>query len=192
MIKKLATSLEKLLEAISVALILSMTLVIIFGVIMRKSGFSLIWYDEVASILLVWITYYGSAAAAIKRSHLGFSGLLFGLKGATQQIVFWFTEIVVIGFFSTVGIYGWVILQFFHGETLVSLPWLPVLVTQSVIPIGAGLFVIAELLSIPEALKDMACGRNHDQAQLEEYAEECGLDAEDIFAKRNLQSGAKS
>nr|WP_067288846.1 TRAP transporter small permease subunit [Marinobacterium profundum] len=190
MIKQLATSLEQLLEAISVALILAMTLVIVFGVIMRKSGASLIWYDEVASILLVWITYYGSATAAIKRSHLGFSGLLFGLRGKTQKAVFWFTEIMVIGFFVTIGIYGLIILEYFQGETLVSLPWMSVIVTQSVIPIGSALFVIAELLSIPQALDDMASGRNQDQAELEEYAQECGLSCEGLFADRKSQSGA--
>ncbi|MEH6651701.1 MAG: TRAP transporter small permease subunit [Motiliproteus sp.] len=192
MIKQLATSLERILEAFSVALILSMAFVIVFGVIMRKSGASLIWYDEVASILLVWITYFGSATAAIKRSHMGFSGVLFGLKGIQQKIVFWFSEIVVIGFFGVVGIYGWTVLGFFQGETLVSLPWLPVTVAQSVIPIGSALFIIAELLSIPQALEDMAMGRDHDQAELEEYAEECGLDTEELFADRKRTAGVKS
>jgi hypothetical protein len=33
------------------------------------------------------------------------------------------------------------------GTTLVSLPWVPARVAQSVIPIGAVLFVVAELFS---------------------------------------------
>jgi hypothetical protein len=33
---------------------------------------------------------------------------------------------------------------------LVSLPWVPQRLTQSVIPIGAVLFIIAELVTLPE------------------------------------------
>ena len=38
------------------------------------------------------------------------------------------------------------------GTTLVSLPWFPMAVAQSVIPIGAVLFIAAQLLSLPQAL----------------------------------------
>ncbi|MDP2574781.1 TRAP transporter small permease [Vibrio penaeicida] len=181
MIARLAYRLEKVLEGMSVFLVLSMTFVIVFGVIMRKTGSSLIWYDEVASLLLVWITYYGAATAAIKRSHLGFSGLLYSAKGTLQSTLFWVSEIIVIGFFALVAFYGWTVLEYFEGETLISLPWVSVPFVQSVIPIGAILFIFAELLSIPQALQDMCEGRDHDRAELEEYAEECGIDTEDLF-----------
>ena len=40
------------------------------GVIFRYSGYSLVWYDEVATILLAWVTFYGSAlAVAQARAH---------------------------------------------------------------------------------------------------------------------------
>ena len=35
-----------------------------------------------------------------------------------------------------------------EGSYLIGLPWMPTRLTQSVIPIGAVLFVIAELLSL--------------------------------------------
>jgi len=38
------------------------------------------------------------------------------------------------------------------GTSLVSLPWVPAAVAQSVIPIGAVLFIVAQLLSLPDAL----------------------------------------
>ncbi|WP_087017229.1 TRAP transporter small permease [Thaumasiovibrio subtropicus] len=195
MVKKLASWFEKGLEVLSVSLVFSMTFVIVFGVIMRKLGMSLIWYDEVASLLLVWVTYYGAATAAIKRSHLGFSGLLYSAKGSLQTTLFWLSEAIVIGFFTLVAYYGWTVLAFFEGETLISLPWVSVPFVQSVIPIGAFLFICAELLSIPQALEDMRDGRDHDRAELEEYAEECGIDKDDLMPARqtniNKQMEAK-
>lgn len=91
MCRKLVTRVERTLELISVLLIASMAFVIVYGVVMRKLGASLIWYDEVASVLLVWITYYGAATATIKRAQLGFSGLLYSLSGqtATVRILAW-------------------------------------------------------------------------------------------------------
>lgn len=187
MIKNLATCLERLLEAFSVILIAAMAVVIVYGVLMRKLGASLIWYDEVASVLLVWITYYGAATATIKRAQLGFSGLLFSLKGSMRLAVFWLSEIVVIGFFAVVAVYGWIVLEYFAGDTLISLPWVPTQLTHSVIPLGAMLIIAAELLSLPRALKDLAEGRDADRAELEEYAEEAGLSGELI-----VPAGARS
>jgi TRAP-type C4-dicarboxylate transport system permease small subunit len=178
MIKTLASFVERLLEGISVVLIATMAFVIVFGVVMRKLGASLIWYDEVASVLLVWITYYGAATATIKRAQLGFSGLLLTLRGPLQLAVFWLSELVVLSFFSVVGIYGWIVLEYFAGDTLISLPWVPTQLTHSVIPLGALLIIVAELLSLPRAMKDLAEGRDADRAELEEYAEEAGLSGE--------------
>ena len=36
-----------------------------------RIGRSLIWYDEIASVLLAWLTFYGSALASVKRAHIG-------------------------------------------------------------------------------------------------------------------------
>lgn len=185
MYKNLSGWVERALEVVSVTLIASMVFVIVYGVIMRKLGASLIWYDEVASVLLVWITYYGAATATIKRAQLGFSGLLYSLKGPIKKCVFWVSEFIVIGFFLLVAWYGGFVLQFFTGETMISLPWVPTVVTHSVIPVGALLIVIAEIISLPRALADLNSGRTTDQAELEEYAEEVGLNKE-FFTEPNV------
>jgi len=41
-----------------------------------------------------------------------------------------------------------------EGDTLISLPWISTQVTQSVIPIGAVLFIIAELLNMPQIIRE--------------------------------------
>ena len=41
-----------------------------------------------------------------------------------------------------------------EGDTLISLPWISTQVTQSVIPIGAVLFIIAELLNMPQIMRE--------------------------------------
>ena len=62
-------------------------------------------------------------------------------------------EAVVIAFFLVAGWAGWRVLVILEGSAMVSLPWVPTRLTQSVIPVGSVLFVIAQLLSLPEMLR---------------------------------------
>lgn len=141
--------LDRTLAWILIGLMVVLTVVVIVAVIYRKTGASLPWYDEVASIMLAWITYYGSALAALRRGHLGFDGVLLSLPLRLRGIAVILAEALVLSFFVILAWAGWEILKVLQGSTLISLTWVPIQFTQSVIPIGAVLFIIAELLSIP-------------------------------------------
>ncbi len=149
----------RLLEAVVIFLMVALTAVVVFAVISRKAGASLSWYDEVASIQLAWLTYYGAALAAYKRAHIGFPGLLEALPPRLRLALFWFGELVVAAFFVLLAWVGMTVLEVLEGDTLVSLPWGPVQFTQSVIPIGAVLFILGQAISLPEQLRRVRAGR---------------------------------
>ncbi len=149
----------RLLEAVVIFLMVSLTAVVVFAVISRKAGASLSWYDEVASIQLAWLTYYGGALAAYKRAHIGFPGLLEALPPGLRLTLFWFGELAVAAFFILLAWVGMTVLEVLEGDTLVSLPWVPVQFTQSVIPIGAVLFLLGQAISLPEQLRRVRAGR---------------------------------
>ena len=162
--------LRRLLEVITIGLLLTLAGVVISAVIARK-GFnaSFIWYDEVASVLLAWITFYGAAYTALRRRHLGFEGLIVALPLQVRVTLFVIAELVVYAVFAILGYAGWFVLRIFGSETLVSLDWVPLSVPQAVVPIGAGLFILAQILSTPDALRRLIAGRT---AEDEEIAEE--------------------
>ena len=149
----LRTRFERLLEAIVLVLVAALAVVVVMGVGFRKFGAALVWYDEVASILLAWLTYYGAALAALKRAHIGFPNLVRRLGRPWRIPVVVAGEAVVIAFFLIAAWAGWRVLVILEGSGMVSLPWVPTRLTQSVIPIGSVLFVIAQLLSLPEMLR---------------------------------------
>jgi len=149
---------ERLLEAITVFLIISLAVVVVIGVVYRWSGESLSWYDEVASVQLAWLTYFGAALAALKRAHIGVPGLIAVVPPRYRVPLVLLAEAVIIGFFLVLAWYGYVVLVILEGDTLISLPWVGTQFTQSVIPVGAVLFVIAELLNLPQILRE-ASGR---------------------------------
>ena len=145
---------ERLLETITVFLIISLALVVVLGVIYRWSGASLSWYDEIASVQLAWLTYYGASLAAMKRAHIGVPGLIAVVPPLFRVPLVLLAEAVVIGFFLILAWYGYIVLVVLEGDTLISLPWISTQVTQSVIPIGAVLFIIAELLNMPQIMRE--------------------------------------
>ncbi|MFA9419490.1 MAG: TRAP transporter small permease [Gammaproteobacteria bacterium] len=145
---------ERVLEAITVLLIISLAAVVVLGVIYRWAGASLSWYDEIASVQLAWLTYYGASLAALKRAHIGVPGLIAAVPPVFRVPMVICSEIVTIGFFLILAWYGYIVLVILEGDTLISLPFIGTQFTQSVIPIGAILFVIAEVLNLPQIWRE--------------------------------------
>ncbi len=75
-------------------------------------------------------------------------------------------EAVTIGFFALLAWAGWKVLMVLEGMSLVSLTWCPVQLTQSVIPIGAGLFILASLLSLPDYWRETMAGRSFEHPEI--------------------------
>jgi TRAP-type transport system small permease protein len=158
---------ERILEIIVTLLMVSLVVVVVVAVIYRKAGESLAWYDEVAEILLAWLTYYGAALAAYKRAHIGFHGMVDAMPPQFRLPVVLLAEACVLGFFAVLAWMGVVVLGALQGDTLISLPQIEVKYTQSVIPIGAILFIIAQLLTLPDVLRYARGPRVHEQAMVE-------------------------
>ena len=147
-------ALERSLEVLVLALMTSLAGVVLSGVIFRKMGSSLVWYDEVASILLAWLTFYGSSLAALKRVHIGFPKLVEAAPARLREALLIVRASVVAGFFLLVAWAGWRLLEVLAGTALVSLPWVPAVLAQSVIPISAMLFVVVEVTGAAGLLRD--------------------------------------
>ena len=145
---------QRLLESIVIVLMVALTTIVLVAVAYRKAGASLSWYDEIASILLAWLTYYGAALAALHRGHIGFAGLIKAMTPGMRIPFIIFSEVCILGFFALLAWVGIDVLIILEGDTLVSLPQVPTRLTQSVIPIGAVLFFIAEVLGIPGVLRE--------------------------------------
>jgi TRAP-type C4-dicarboxylate transport system permease small subunit len=168
---------DRLLEVIAAALMAGLAVILVMGFVYRFFGMSLVWYDEVASIGLAWLTYYGSALAAHRGAHIGFPGIVNAFPPALRVAATIFSEIIVLGFFVLLAIYGTQVVMILQGSTLVSLPNVSQAFTQSVIPIAAVLFIIAELLRLPEVI-EAARSHGFEDHELKEALE--GIDPEDL------------
>ena len=151
-------ALDRTLQLILLLLMLAITLIVVYGVIMRTIGRSPSWYDEIAAIILCWITYFGAAYAALKRAHIGFEGLINVMPPALRIAAVALGEALVIGFFALMGWMGMRVLRVLEGDGLVSLPWVPLQLTHAIIPMGAVFFIAAQLMSLPDYLAQARAG----------------------------------
>lgn len=154
----LRSAFERLLEVITMLLMVSLAVMVVAGVVYRWAGVSLSWYDEVASVQLAWLTYYAAALAALKRAHIGVPGVVAKMPPPLRLAAVFTAKAIVIAFFVLLAWVGYEVLVVLEGDTLISLPWVSTQFTQSVIPIGAVLFIIAELITLPEAVRETRGG----------------------------------
>src|SRR5437867_13143201 len=113
---------EQALEWLVIALMAVLAIEVTTGVAFRSAGYSLAWYDEVAAILLAWLTFYGSALAAVKRAHIGCPELVALMPPRPRVLARLLVEILVIAFFLVVGWSGYTVLGVLATDHLVSLP----------------------------------------------------------------------
>lgn len=185
-VNRVARGLEIVLELIAGFLIVALTAVVLYSVFWRYiGGASPRWYDEVAAIMLAWLTYYAGALAALKRGHIGIDGALMALPLKLRLFLAGVAEVFVIGFFVVLAWMGLVVLDVLEGMTLISLTWVPVQLTQSVIPIGAVLFILAELCSMPAYFATVRAGVSLERAQIERTA----ADVEEAIVHESGRTG---
>lgn len=145
---------ERALEWLVIVLMTILAVEVTLGVVYRTFGASLVWYDEIASILLAWLTFYGSALASVKRAHIGCPEVMAFLPPAPRFVFRIVAEVFTIAFFLLMGWVGYQVLGVLATDNLVSIPAIKVSWVQSVVPISALLIVAAELITLPRVLSN--------------------------------------
>jgi TRAP-type C4-dicarboxylate transport system permease small subunit len=67
---------DRLVEAIAVVLMMAMLGTVVLGVAFRAAGAPLVWTDELAQYLLVWLGFVGWIIASRRQSHIRITVLL--------------------------------------------------------------------------------------------------------------------
>jgi TRAP-type C4-dicarboxylate transport system permease small subunit len=145
---------ERFLEGICIVLMTALAAEVTAGVVFRYSGHSLVWYDEVATILLAWVTFYGSALAVLRHAHMGVPEIVRMLPARQRVAAAVVAQLCTLAFFALLAWVGFSILEILAADRLVSLPEVSVAYALSVIPISAVLIAIGQLLVFPEVLRE--------------------------------------
>lgn len=140
-----------LVEWWAVLLLILMVVVVFLGVFFRYVlNASLVWYDEFASYLLVWLTFYGAVVALYRQRHIGFELVVDRLESGTRRLIDIIGECFVLGFQFVLFYYGWLLTEKMGDETAVSLVWVKMSWVYSVLPITGGLMLLISLVRLME------------------------------------------
>lgn len=161
-------TLLRVIETICIVLLVTLACIVVYATTTRYLGFSPSWYDEIASVLLAWLTYFGATYALFLRQHMSFGGLVTALPRRAAVALALFSEILVIGFFAVAAWYGFQVLAVAKWDSLLSLRWMTLDIVQSVIPVTSALMILGTLLTMPRALRMAAEGIDSDHAEIEQ------------------------
>ena len=144
-----------LVEWWAMLLLVLMVVLVCLGVFFSYVlGSSLTWYDEFASYLLVWLTFYGAVVASYHGRHIAFEMVVDRFMRNTRRTVEAVAELFVLGFQVVLVYYGWLLTRKMGDETAVSLVWVKMGWVYSVLPITGGVML---LISV-ERLRQLILG----------------------------------
>ena len=153
MIGRLLGRLVALVEWWAVCLLIALTVVVCLGVFFRYVlNASLVWYDEFASYLLVWLTFYGAVVAHYHQRHINFDLLVEKLAPFPRRVADVVAELAVLGFQFVLLYYGWVLTEKMGDETAISLPWIQIAWVNAVLPITGAMLVVLSVARLIQLL----------------------------------------
>ncbi len=161
MFLRLYRGLIALLEWWTSLLLVLMVVVVFVGVFYRYVlNAALAWYDEFASYLLVWLTFYGAVVVSAHGRQIGFDTLVARLAPRPRRILEITAELCAIAFQAVLFGSGWVLTAAVHADTAVSLPWVRMSWVYSVLPVSGGLMLLVSLIQLIVPTRATEAGRD--------------------------------
>jgi TRAP-type C4-dicarboxylate transport system permease small subunit len=123
--------------------IVLMSIIVPVGVFARYVlGFGAQWPEPIAILLMVVFTFLGAAASYRAGAHIAVAMLTSRLPASLQKVCEVLVDLSMAIICLFVVVYGTKLCLGTMGQTLAELPWLPVGVTYSPLPLGAFLTLI--------------------------------------------------
>lgn len=140
-------------EWLAAALLVAMVVVVAAAVFYRYVlDDSLVWYDEGASFLLVWLTFVGSVVVAHRRRHISFELFVERRTPPVRRALEVAGELCVLAFQLVLVVYGWNLVEKMGDEPAASMLWLRLAWIYGVIPAAGLLMALVSLHRLAELL----------------------------------------
>jgi tripartite ATP-independent transporter DctM subunit len=153
--RSLAASLEATLGTlveIPAALLVIAEIVILFAGVVARYGLRspLIWSDELASILFLWLAMLGAAVAFRRSEHMRMTAIVAGAKPAMRNYLDVIATCAALAFLLLV---AWPACEYAYEESFITTPALqiPNIWRAAALPVGIGLMALFALLRLARA-----------------------------------------
>ncbi|HWP35357.1 MAG TPA: TRAP transporter small permease subunit [Thermodesulfobacteriota bacterium] len=141
-------------EWLAAALLVAMVVVVTLGVVYRYLlGSALVWYDEFAAYLLVWLTFVGAVGALYRRRHIGFELLAERASPRMRRAIALLAEAAILLFALLLLVHGAELVRRMGDERAVSLVWVRMGWVYAVLPAAGGLMALTSLFRLVRLLR---------------------------------------
>lgn len=107
-VERLRNLVDKALDCFAVAVFLVVFAVVLLQVVMRYFfGSPLVWSEELARYLFVWISFMGWIFATRSGTHIRIGAFVDMLKGPARKLVVGFNFVLTVAFAVVMGYYGY-------------------------------------------------------------------------------------
>src|SRR6267378_3958944 len=150
--RSLAASLESwlaMLVEIPAALLVVAEIVILFAGVVARYGLHrpLIWSDELASILFLWLAMLGAAVAFRRAEHMRMTAVVASTKPATRAYLDVVATCAALAFLLLI---AWPSYEYAYEESFITTPALQIsnVWRAAALPVGIGLMALFALLRL--------------------------------------------
>lgn len=157
----------RLLEVWVGILLVAMVVVVTAGVFYRYVlNSALVWYDEFASYLLVWLTFYGAVLATQRDLHIDFNEVVRRLAPGPRRVLEAVSDLCVLAFYLILLAYGTVLVRSMEAETAISLPGVKMAWVYSVLPVSGALMLAYGLARAVRRWRGAGAGRGRMETEV--------------------------
>lgn len=103
---KLTRILVRFLGILCILVTVGFTLTVLTQVLTRAFKYSLPGTEEVARLLVVWLTFLGTSLAMHEKVHLSVSFFVKKFRGQYQKVIYLLVNLLTLGFFIILAVYG--------------------------------------------------------------------------------------
>lgn len=143
----------RLEDIVSKFLLALITVLVLIAAGSRTIGHPVIWSDDMAQLLFVWLCVFGATRAMRLKTHMAVDYLVKALPRTPRWLLELFNGLLVLGFLLTLAISGYKLTmlnwQRVYGDSGISYAWVTI-----AIPVGCALMSIEIVIHMVRALRD--------------------------------------
>jgi TRAP-type C4-dicarboxylate transport system permease small subunit len=151
---------DRIVRAAAVALLLSLLVAVLLGVLSRQLNAPLAWTDELAQYLLVWTGFVGWIIAARRRSHIRITVFAEKLPAGAGRVLEVVTQVAIILFAAVLIRYSFALIERNWDVESIALP-----ISGAALYIVMPLAGFALILQALAEIGDVVAGRRHVAAE---------------------------
>lgn len=143
----------RLEDILSKALLAAITFLVLIAAVSRTIGHPVIWSDDMAQLLFVWLCVLGATKAMRLKSHMAVDYLIKLLPRASRWLLEMVNGLLILGFLFTLAYSGYKLTMLnwerIYGDSQLSYAWVTV-----AIPVGSALMSIEIILHMLRSIRD--------------------------------------